>query len=133
MYPLEYMSAGSLYFTKNGRFLKSFVIQYEYFKIAWFPCVGIDSFSPVEINFGAKPFMYRDSEMIPTASDTRDYYLGSECKVMNKYYETPYPALLNPNESESSFFSPKVVFFFENYIILLSTISSIYLIHLSHQ
>jgi hypothetical protein len=52
---------GRLFFTKNGIFLGSIPITDSYFfQHAWFPCVGTDAYSPVEMNLGASglPFAF---------------------------------------------------------------------------
>lgn len=75
-YPIqgEEDTDGLIFFTKNGQFMKAFPLSYKYFKVDWFPIVGIDSFSPVEVNFGLTPFAYKDVEMNLTDHDLKDYF-----------------------------------------------------------
>lgn len=50
-----------LFFTKNGKLVGSSVIRDQYFfDHAWFPTVGTDSYTPIEMNFGCKgvPFAF---------------------------------------------------------------------------
>jgi hypothetical protein len=49
---------GSIFFTKNGVLLGEIFLEKLYFMVEWFPVIGIDSFSPVEVNFGNTPFAY---------------------------------------------------------------------------
>ena len=89
-YPLEYGQSGNIFFTVNGVFVKSFHLHYDYFTIEWYPAIGIDSFSPVTVNFGGndRPFMYKEVEMTMTPFDEKDYF--GQTQVYNPYFYTPY-------------------------------------------
>jgi hypothetical protein len=78
MYPFEKtVDDGAIFFTKNGRHLKTIDIPRAYFNVEWYPVIGIDAYSPVEVNFGECPFMYSDVEIIPTALDEDEYFSPS--------------------------------------------------------
>ena len=87
-FPLEHGQSGNIFFTLNGKLLKSFDLHYAYFCIEWYPVIGIDSFSPATVNFGGKQrFKYKESEMRLTSHDERDYFGRRE--VYNPYFITP--------------------------------------------
>lgn len=50
---------GGVFYTKNGTLIAEYPFQYAgVLANAWYPIVGIDSYSPVEMNCGSKPFQF---------------------------------------------------------------------------
>jgi hypothetical protein len=47
-----------LFFTKNGEHVGAYVLQSCFATLPWFPIVGLDSYSPVELNYGHRPFVF---------------------------------------------------------------------------
>ena len=101
LYPFEDNIDGAIFFTKNGRHLISIAIDAEYFNVEWFPMIGIDSFSPVEVNFGEHPFLYRDVEASLTSLDEQDFAKPSILNQLMIYPHERVPL----KEGTSTFFS----------------------------
>lgn len=77
IYPFEGNIDGAIFFTKNGQHLKTVDFDRGYLNVEWYPMIGIDAYSPVEVNFGECPFMYTDVEAILSAFDKEDYFSPS--------------------------------------------------------
>ena len=59
------MSSRRVFFTLNGAYLGPAFVA-KPLQLPLYPVVGIDSFSPVKLNFGAEPFAFDVAE-VPAA------------------------------------------------------------------